>query len=303
MNKKEEADRFGVDERTIQRDIKTLRNYFAGSYNYNDKIKLFYDRKKKGYRLNRGDSSWLNQEEILAMTKVLLESRSFNEREMNQLLDKLILQAEPKEKKHIEEVIANERFHYNPLSHCKDLFEMIWDFSKAIREKRILEVDYIKATSSEINRRCLKPVGIIFSEFYFYLIAYIDGSDIDFPIVYRLDRVEGYQVKEEKFKIPYSERFEEGEFRKRVQFMYTGKLMRIKFKFWGRSIEAILDRLPTAQIVGEEGDKYIVEAEVYGEGIKMWLLSQGEYLEVIEPASFRNEIKGTVEKMLGNYSL
>ncbi|PRX23231.1 putative DNA-binding transcriptional regulator YafY [Orenia metallireducens] len=302
LNKAEEAERFSVDKKTIQRDIKEIRNYFVGAYNYNDKIKLIYDRKKKGYRLKREDSSWLTQKEILAISKVLLESRSFNEAEMNQLLDKLILQAEPEERKHITEVIKSERFYYNPLEHGKDLFEVIWDFSKAVREKKVVEVDYIKATSSEVKKRCLKPVGVIFSEFYFYLIAYICDSDLDFPIVYRLDRIQNYEIKAERFRIPYVKDFKEGEFRKRVQFMYTGKLMNIKFKFWGRSIEAILDRLPTAEIVAQEDDKYIVKAEVYGEGIKMWLLSQAEYLEVIEPLSFRKEMKETVEKMMGNYN-
>ena len=45
----------------------------------------------------------------------------------------------------------------------------------------------------------------------------------------------------------------------------------------------------------------MVEAEVYGNGIKMWLLGQAEYVEVLEPAWFRNEIKDTVGKMAIQY--
>ncbi|WP_018248873.1 helix-turn-helix transcriptional regulator [Orenia marismortui] len=301
LNKAEEAKKFGVSEKAIQRDIKDLRRYFTDASNYDANIRLIYDREQKGYRLERRDGSWLTQEEILAISKVLLESRSFNEEEMNQLLHKLILQAATVEKKHIKEVIRNERFHYNPVKHSENLFAIIWDLSQAVREKRFVEIDYLKATSSTIKKRRLSPVGIIFSEFYFYLIAYISNSDLDFPIVYRLDRIKAYEIQNDRFKIPYSERFEEGEFRKRVQFMYTGKLMKIKFKFWGRSIEAVLDRLPTAEIIGQEDNKYIVEAEVYGQGIKMWLLSQAEYLEIIEPISFRNEVQETIQKMLSNY--
>ena len=36
-------------------------------------------------------------------------------------------------------------------------------------------------------------------------------------------------------------------------------------------IDAILDRLPTAKILSEEDRKYVVEAEVFGKGIEMWL--------------------------------
>lgn len=80
----------------------------------------------------------------------------------------------------------------------------------------------------------------------------------------------------------YQERFQEGEFRKRVQFMYGGKLQRIRFKYTGPSIEAVLDRLPTAEIVEQTGDGWIVKAEVFGKGVDMWLKSQGNFIQVME---------------------
>lgn len=87
--------------------------------------------------------------------------------------------------------------------------------------------------------------------------------------------------------MPYTDRFEEGEFRKRIQFMYGGKLRRVKFKYWGYSVEAVLDKLPTARILSEEihedGKRtvYTISAEVFGDGIDMWLRSQGDNIEVI----------------------
>ena len=42
--------------------------------------------------------------------------------------------------------------------------------------------------------------------------------------------------------------------------------------------EAVLDRLPTAEILGEQDGKYEVRAEVFGQGIEMWLRSQGSYV-------------------------
>jgi len=55
--------------------------------------------------------------------------------------------------------------------------------------------------------------------------------------------------------------------------MQTGELERVKFRFTGRSIEAVLDRLPNAEIIKEKQGEYIVEAKLFGKGIKMWLLS------------------------------
>lgn len=62
--------------------------------------------------------------------------------------------------------------------------------------------------------------------------------------------------------------------------MYGGKLERVKFKYSGPSIEAVLDRLPTAKILEEDDEGWIVEAEVFGKGIEMWLRSQGAYLSM-----------------------
>ena len=63
--------------------------------------------------------------------------------------------------------------------------------------------------------------------------------------------------------------------------MYGGRLQKIRFKYTGSSIEAVLDRLPTAQIVETDEDGWVVSAEVFGKGIDMWLRSQGTYIEEV----------------------
>ena len=138
--------------------------------------------------------------------------------------------------------------------------------------------------------RKVMPVAIMFSEFYFYLTAFIDDEEVkkgfdvindSFPTIYRIDRIKDYEILDERFHIPYSSRFEEGEFRKRVQFMYGGRLQKVRFKYSGVDVDAILDRLPTAVIQDEDNGVYTTSAEVFGKGIEMWLRSQGELIEVL----------------------
>lgn len=110
-----------------------------------------------------------------------------------------------------------------------------------------------------------------------------DNPDDIFPTIYRIDRIRSVKVTNEHFYVPYISRFEEGEFRKRVQFMYGGTLRYIRFKFTGPSIEAVLDRLPTAVVKGGDAKTgYIVEAEVFGKGYEMWIRSQGDYISELE---------------------
>ncbi len=64
-----------------------------------------------------------------------------------------------------------------------------------------------------------------------------------------------------------------------MQFMFGGKLRTVRFVYTGPSLEAVLDRLPTARVLEEKDGAYTVEAEVFGDGIEMWMRSQGKYVK------------------------
>lgn len=83
--------------------------------------------------------------------------------------------------------------------------------------------------------------------------------------------------------------------------MWPGKLRTIRFEFTGSAIQAVLDKLPTAKVIERNGRTYTVEADVYGDGIKMWLLSQGRRIKVIAPEDFAEEMKMEISKMNANY--
>lgn len=297
--KKEEAARFQISEKSIQRDIDSIRNFLEleKSNEYVD-----YDRSKKAYVLETKTPSWLSNEEIFAVLKVLIESRAFPKSEMDSLIDKLTHLAKKSDQTIIKQMMANEKYLYVELVHQKELLEMLWQLSLAIQAKKVIAMHYKREFDEQASERNVKPVGIIFSEYYFYLIAYPIGKDFDYPTIYRIDRIELFEQTSVSFKVPYHERFQEGEFRKRVQFMYTGELINVRFKFTGPSPQAVIDRLPTAKVVEKLDDGLIFEAEVFGKGIKMWLLSQGEFVEVLGPESFRNELAITHKKINHKYS-
>lgn len=297
INKKQLSYEFGVDQKSIQRDINDLRAYFQEYYKEED---IKYCRARKGYILEKDRFGYLNYKEIAAITKILLDSRAFTKKEMSLLLNKMILQCIPGERENIEDILRNERHHYVELQHGKSLINILWDIEECVTKGRYIDVKYTRLDRTLVNRK-LKPVGIIFNEFYFYLIAYIDGKEERFPATYRVDRIKEYKVFHEHFYIAEKNRFEEGDFRKKIQFMSAGELINIQISYWGPSLEAILDRLPTAKIIEKKDEKYLIEAEVFGKGIIMWLLSQKNYLEVIKPLAMRNEIKNTIKDMLDIY--
>ena len=282
LRKKELAQQFHVTERRIQCDMESLRCFFAEEGLQQD---IIYDRAARGYRLESPSRALLNNSEILAVCKILLESRSMRKDEMLPILDKLIACCVPeKSKKAITELLANEKHHYVEPHHKQRLLPGLWEISQAVQNHQIMEIEYERLKEPRLVRRRVKPVGIMFSEYYFYLTAFLEDKDTFenpddlFPTIYRIDRIRNVQLLDEHFKVPYKDRFQEGEFRKRVQFMYGGKLERIRFHYTGPSIEAVLDRLPTAEIVERDETGWTVEAEVFGKGIEMWLRSQGSYI-------------------------
>ena len=282
LSKAELSTRYHVSERSIQRDMESLRNFIA---NHNLGQEVVYDYNQKGYRLIQSNPKGLTNDEILAVCKILLESRSLRKDEMLPILDKLVECAVPAQnQKLIDDLILNETFHYIPPHHDKRILHNLWALGEAVRHQQVLEIEYERMKDHELVKRRVQPVGIMFSEYYFYLTAFLeDKSHFEnpgdlFPTIYRIDRIASFQVLDEHFRVPYRDRFEEGEFRKRVQFMYGGRLQHIKFRYTGPSIEAVLDRLPTAKIVEEDENGWTVEAEVFGKGIEMWVRSQGEYI-------------------------
>lgn len=285
LKKSELAQDFHVTQRSIQRDIEDLRCFFAERHLEQDVI---YDTKLRGYRLIQAAPKGLSNSEILAVCKILLESRSMRKDEMLPILDKLICCAVPESsQKAVKALIANEELHYVEPHHNRPILDGLWEIGQAIKNQQIIEIEYERMKEPRLVRRRVQPVGIMFSEYYFYLTAFLeDKTDFEnpddlFPTIYRIDRIHSFKVLDEHFRIPYTSRFEEGEFRKRIQFMYGGKLERVKFRYSGPSIEAVLDRLPTARILSQDENGWTVEAEVFGKGIEMWLRSQGEYIEAV----------------------
>ena len=285
LSKMELGTQYRISKRSIQRDMEALRAFIA---NQNLGQDVVYDYKHRGYRLIQTNPKWLSNSEILAVCKILLESRSLRKDEMLPILDKLVDCAVPDpNKKLIGELIANETFHYIQPHHNKLVLDNLWALGEAVRHQQVVEIEYTRLKDHELVKRRVQPVGIMFSEYYFYLTAFLEDKshfenpDDLFPTIYRVDRIAAFKVLDEHFRVPYRDRFEEGEFRKRVQFMYGGRLQHIKFRYTGLSIEAVLDRLPTAKIVEEDENGWTVEAEVFGKGIEMWVRSQGAYIQLM----------------------
>lgn len=234
---------FQIDSRTFERDIATVRTFLSQNIDYKQKLILEYDYQEKYYYISNYDNPQLTSKEVLMLIKLLLGSRALCLEELDQMINSLKLQLSSDERKEIDSFIRNERHHFTPLKHERKLLNHMWDFSQAIEENRVICMEYKKANNT-MESYIVHPVGLVFTDYYFYAVSYVKNKDIPYPISFRLDRILSYEILNERFKVPYSQRFESGDFHNKINMMYQGELIKFTFRFTGHSVEAVLDKFP-----------------------------------------------------------
>lgn len=300
VTKDEIQEMFGVDSRTFERDIATLRAYFSQRVGGLGDQCIEYDHQKKKYYLKKSVKQPLDVKQVLVLIKLLLGTRSLSVDELDQMIDSLCAVLDEEDSKMVQAFISNERLHFTPLKHEQQLIDRIWSFSHLIDSSHKMTIEYKKANNT-VSTYMVAPVGLLFCDFYFYVVCYVTDRDIPYPISFRVDRILSYAVLKESFKIPYAHRFESGDFRNKINMMYQGELIKFTFRFTGHSVEAVLDKFPISRVI-EEGNGYcIIEAMAYEQGLLMWIFSQGDWIHLLTPQDLVEKAKARLDRMQSYY--
>lgn len=291
---------YHVSTRSITRDINSLKAFLAEHYELFGNADFEYSSVNHCYTLKM--DHFLSNRELLAVTKVLIGSRAFNNQNLLELIKKLKMNTTAADRARLDQLIRKELYHYNEIgSDCQNVIDHVWRLTDCIEARNTITITYHKMNRAQVERKII-PVSIIFSEYYFYLIAYKCDTDTpNTPIYFRVDRITNITIHREKFTLTKEQNVDEGILRQKSQFMWPGPSRRIRFEFSGPSVQAILDRIPTARVIDRLEGKCVIEAEVFGTGIKMFLLSQGAWVKVLAPEEFVLEMKEEIIKMQSLY--
>ena len=293
------ADEYGVSTKSVSRDISDLKAFLADHRDLAGSTELIYSNPNRCYQLRM--DSFLTSKELLALIKVIIGSRAFSKVELLNLTDKLRQLTTPEDRDKLAELIRRELYHYTEVKHdCSSVQVMLWMVANCITERHEITIEYTR-TDREIVSHRLRPASVMFADCYFYLIAFPVEGNLEKPLYFRVDRIKRIITHRQRFPADKGQ-FDEGLLRQRSLFMWPGKLQTIRFEFTGPSVQAVLDKLPTARILERSNGKYTVEAEVYGDGIKMWLLSQGRWVKVIAPEEFVETMRAEVESLFHYYN-
>lgn len=299
LSVKKLAEEYGVSTKSISRDIGEIKSFLSDSRDLVGNTELQYAANSKTYYLEL--EHFLLSKELVALIEMMLGCRAFSRTDMLGIVAKLKSFTTHHDRTMLNELIARELYHYREVGHdCRSVIENVWQLTCCIHERIEISVEYYKASRRLIKRR-LRPATIMFSDYYYYLIAFRTDKEDWKPLYFRADRIVNIIEHRERFKIPKEHDFDEGALRNKIQFMFPGEYRKIKFAYRGASVQAILDKLPTAKVVDVDGDRRIIEAETYGTGINMYLLSQGSMVEVLEPPELVEEMKNELTRMVACY--
>lgn len=226
INKRDFLERYKLNERSFERDMKTLRNFLMEIHLTSE---IIFDRKENTYYLSSWEKNKFTSVEVITLLKILLGTRALNKKEMQMIVNSIKSMLNPMEKKELLFALYNEMGNYISPIHNKALLENIGYINNLIYQRYKIQIEYVKVNGKVIQRDII-PVAYVFSDFYFYLIAFIDNTKYDYPAFFRIDRTRKIKSMNEKYDEKLYQQYNTGSMRNCLQFMYAGKLLTVKIR-------------------------------------------------------------------------
>jgi predicted DNA-binding transcriptional regulator YafY len=289
VSAEELAARFEVTVRTIYRDMDEIGS--AG-------IPIVsYQGANGGYGIlenYRIDRQVLNIDEIQSIINALKSVPGpFEERESGLALEKItnLLPEKERERDKSGKII----FDSMPWGYEKKVITSGKIIYQSIRSSKLLKFDY-RGWKNEDLTRVVEPVTLVFKGFSWYLFAFCRLRN-DFRF-FKLSRISNIECLNENFKPRQADyhnytRWEENE-KSGIEY---------KLKFLNGNTGILSEFFDPSELASQPDGSVLVRTNYPDQDwVKRFLLTFGESLEVLEPASARKEIKDTAEKILKIYS-
>ena len=151
----------------------------------------------------------------------------------------------------------------------------------------------------------VNPYQMVANQGRYYLLCSYDTSNR--LSHYRLDYMTKLEMLDEKVKsMDQMEDFIQGySLPKHMAehiYMFSGPSVQVKMRVSEHMIGALIDWFGKKfRIVQEEADKLIVSVACNEMAMKYWALQYGQYAEILEPESLRDEIREVVDCMASYY--
>ncbi len=302
---RELAERFGVNDKTIRRDLATLGEIFNGlrSFKAERGRKRHYFQGDGGAPFGLG----LNYDELLALyvgqnlTSPLCGA-IFGD-ELQSALNK-IKRALPEDRVEYAERVAPlvVRMEAAQPIYPEDASSVVGAALTAMGELRKLRIRYRSLKSKSAKSYTVRPYNFVYFRGLLYLIGYsCKDKAVRF---WKFSRMEDADALGEKFDRP--EDFDVDAFLATAFMPYVGETetTRVKMRFFGSSARIVCEeRLNGCVATKREDDETtLVELETeYGTAFARWTLGYGAGAEVLEPSEARAVVLAELDAIARRY--
>lgn len=278
MTAKELAQRFEVSTRTIYRDVEVLSS--ANIPIYCSKGKGGGIHLLENFVLDKSILSETEQNQILFALQSLEKLKASDE---NQTLDKMHRIFKKQSKDWIQ-------IDFSSWGTSKEKDTTFAIIKEAILNCQVITFIYYN-TYGQQKQRTVEPLQIWFKDKAWYLKAYCREKQ-DYRI-FKIARMKHITKQEETF---------ERTLPKQPEKSWEIKTVLLKLQIDKKMAYRIYDEFEESQIqVLENGNFYITVEYPENDWIYGYILSFGEYIQVIEPEYIKEEIKKQLQKTLENY--
>jgi len=188
---------YGVSERTIKRDLSTIRSNSIFSAGHD----LHYDSVQKKYSVTENGA--ISSEEALAIIKILTSSRALNDVELKVVVRKLLNLVATDEQADIKILLTTTNENYSAVVDNK-ILPLVKQFSEWIIHKREITFEYETEMTDHSIKQCGVPLSIYFDDCHFHVLMYL--IDADMTVIYQLDRFKQVSDEQHSINVPANRR-------------------------------------------------------------------------------------------------
>ncbi len=291
------AERFGVAERTVYRDLGALSLDFPVYFNEDAASYRFTE----GYSLKKIDLSTDEARAMLASKAVLSKLGHGIANAYSGLMKKITLGTGHKTGQRLKTVSSNYWFDIDPVDDFSAVQKQFDALQKALDEKVSLDITYHAMGSQKMTQRMINPYGLFYSNGVWYTLAYCHEKKCIRE--FALDCIQNVAATHRNYVIPQGFSMDEY-FKAGWHIIRYGSPVEIKLRFSHGMSRWITRRKwhPSQKIETKKDGSIIFKVTLEGtDEIRRWIYHWGSDCEVLAPPEFRKEVASELKSMAALY--
>lgn len=273
----------GVGERQCFRDLRDLQD--AGVPIYND----------QGYRIverfKLKDISFALEEALALLYGIKLAERQRGLFRIPEDLKLKLMSLLPKPlSEEIENIQGRLEVSSGQTGDYSNKGELFRDLNRAIKNNRIMRMEYYSFARDELTTREVEPYQLVFNEGFWYLVAFCHQREE--IRLFRVDRIKGLEETGAGFQLPLG--FNYQDYMGAAWGMERGEEFAFRVRFWGDGARYVRETKchPSQQVTEADDGTVVFCAKACGlKAVTRWILSFGNDAEVLEPLELRDKVR------------